>query len=302
MERQHSRSARDLGLTLLRWLGVGLLFACAHVAHRTADEVRFEDAELRMQLVPSPAALRAVSMGQPTMLADLMWIRSVLQFVDVFEHPSDKKVSWLFHMVQSVNVLDPQWRSAWFYGGSFMRVVGAIEESDAIFRGARAVIPDDPFFPFALGMNAYLDRDDAVEAARLIREAAEIPGAPPWYRAAAAGLIDRNGERRAALRYLRQELDTVDDPRVRVALETKITDLAHDEWVSLIAERREKTEAELGRPIGNVAELGTLPEDPFGEGWILAPDGVVRSAAVDRELARKSIRNERRFLLKKPYW
>lgn len=284
-----------------RWLLLALSLGLAHVAHERADAARDAESDVQMRIVPSPQSLRAAAMGQPTLLADLMWIRAVLQFIDVYEHPDALGIEWLGQMVRSVVALDPTWRSAPFYGGSFLRLVGDVDSSDEIYRQAHAQLPDDPHFPFALGMNAYLVRDDTAAAARWIQIAADTPGAPGWYKAAAAAFIGEQGQRRTAIRYLREELEQATKPGVRKALQTKLDELTHAEWVELIAQRREKLAAERGRDIARIEELGELPPDPYGAGWILAPDGVVRSAQVDARLAKKQQRTARALLLKPAY-
>lgn len=297
MARSPTTALRTVIRAAVVLVGLGL----AHTAHRGADARREVGGSLAMQFIPSPDSLRAASMGQQTLLADVMWIRAVLQFVELYEHPSEHGTTWLRQMLRSVMELDPDWRTAPFYGGSFMRLVGDVDESDRIYELAHERMPDDPHFPFSIGMNAYLVREDPVRAAEWVKRAAEIPGAPKWYGATVAALIDGRGQRRAAMRYLREELDRTEDPGVRRALERKLTELTHDEWVELIAERKAQREAQLGRSIESLAELGELPADPYGEGWVLAPDGVVRSQAADESLARKQLRAERALLLK-PAW
>lgn len=268
----------------------------AHVAQREADRVRLDEGADSTLYVPSPEALRVASLGQPGMVADYLWVDAVLRFMDIFEGDEPGGHPWLFATLDSVATLDPGWRTVYFYGGSMLRVLDEIEASDQLYRRGMEALPDDPFFPFSLGMNAYLYRNDPMAAHRFLDQAAALPGAPPWYRAAAAAFLDHEGERRAALRYLGEELEGETRPRVRDALEARYRDLLHDERAEQIEERRSGWEDRHGRRLDDLEVLAPLPPDPYGEGWILAVDGVVRSRARDEVEARKARTDERAML------
>ena len=49
-----------------------------------------------------------------------------------------------------------------------------------------------------------------------------------------------------------------------------------------IAELQKKKSSELGRKLADISEVNIPIEDPFEEGWILAPDGVIRSNSSKR--------------------
>lgn len=272
--------------------GAGL----AHWSHRASDEARFARGVVADRVAPHAPTLRAASLGQPTLVGDILWVRAVLAFADIHANPDDISVAWVRSMIDAVNELDPQWRTGFFYGGSFMRVLGDIEGSDAVFTAGHEALPDDPFFPFSLGMNAYLFRQDIEEARPWIAKAAALPKAPAWYQAAVAAFFEEGRSRRAALQYLDRQLAEDQRPQVKEALERKRAMLLHDEYRDQIAEHRVKVEAKLGRPITALSELGKLPADPYEAGWMLAPDGVVRSKSRDARLAIRAVKAERAMI------
>jgi hypothetical protein len=274
-------------------LGMGL----AQVAQRSADEARFRTGAAADRVAPHAPTLKLASLGQETMLADLIWVRTVLAFADIHDAPTPNDVQWVGAMVDAVAKLDGRWRTVYFYGGSFLRVLGDIDHSDKIFEAGHAAIPEDSFFPFALGMNAFLYRQDVKVAFRWIATAAELPNAPNWYRAAAAGFVEEGGDRRAALRYLEEEMRADQKPRVREALLVKYNTLLHDELVDQIDDHRQSYQARFQQDIQAIGELGQLPEDPLGGEWILAPDGRIRSSKREDLLCRKAILDERSMVL-----
>ncbi|RME20931.1 MAG: tetratricopeptide repeat protein [Deltaproteobacteria bacterium] len=273
---------------------------CAHLAQLSVDEQRLShEARAAGRVMPDPAAMRAASMGQPTMVAHLLWIEVALNFADLVEHPDPQGPEWLLQMLRSVLELDPGWRTAYFYGGSMMRVLGDIDGSDEVFGRALEDLPDDPYFPFSLGMNAYLYRKDTETATKMLDRAASLPGAPAWYRAAAAGFLDESGQRQAALAYIEEEMKTETEEAVLRSLRRKRASLLHDELADRLDRQLAAARAAAGRPDGGLELLTDLPPDPLGGHWILAPDGHVRSDVADRSLARRDRDRERAMITRR---
>ena len=224
-------------------------------------------------------------------------MRAVLQFADLLEHPTETNTRWIESTLHAIAALDPQWRTVYFYGGSFLRLMGDIDGSDEMFEMGRVQLPDDPYFPFALGMNAYLLREDRSAAQVWLSRAAAMDGAPPWYHAAAAAFLEGKGERRAAIRYVEEQMVDESRPAVLESLARKRKSLIHDELSEQMTDAIHAFEAREGRPAADLSPLGVLPEDPLGGDWTRAPDGVVRSTAREALLDRRSRIDERQMLL-----
>lgn len=274
-------------------LVAGLL---AHRTHRTLDQIRFEAGASERIFLPSADALRVASMGYHTVTADLFWVRSVLTFSEIYTKSTPDDVRWLDAMLTTVATLDPNWRTVYFHGGGMLRVCDAIEESDLLFEKGMESLPEEPYFPFSIGMNAYLYRQDLDRAAYYLDLASQLPGAPPWYASAAAGFLEEDGGRQAAIRYLHEQLEASSDPSVQRAVQRKLTMLMHEDFVDRIAERRVLFQEKFGRDIVQLSELGELPSDPLGGQWVLSPDGIIRSDVVEAQLASEAVADERWML------
>ena len=272
----------------------------AHLAQKTVDPVRrLSQEQWKTVAMPNADTLRVASMGQPTLTADLVWLRTVLRFSDTYENPEQSDVVWLAAMVDAVVALDPRWRTAYFYGGSMLRVVGDIDGSDRIFTLAREqpAFATDPYFPFALGINAWLHRSDPAQAAVYLHEAANLPGAPAWYRAAAAGIVDQEQGRAAAIDMLRHSIASETDDRVRGFLEDKLKRLMHDELSHHLSEAIGAAAPPWRARITTLPGGQALPPDPLGGAWVVGADGKVRSDVAEEELRSKALNAERHWLI-----
>ena len=272
----------------------------AHHMHVSVDDVRRADGPIAQRVfMPSPDAMKVASLGYGSVVADLFWVRSVLLFVDFLENEDPKDAVWLHTVLKTVGILDPRWRTPFFYGGGMLRLLADVDASDDIYSDGMASFPEDAFFPFSIAMNAYLYRDDLDRTVVHLKRAAALPNAPKWYQSAAAGFINKKGERRSALKYVREQIEYANSDREREILEEKYKSLLHDEIVVGLEASREKLEASGKGPLRGLEPLGELPPDPLGGEWILAPDGEIRSNIRETEVARRA-KNAGRTILVNP--
>lgn len=293
----HVKSApmRRLVLVLVAVLGSAAVSFALPAADRTRAVREVDNA---LAFVPDAAQLRAASSGYEEVVADLLWVRAIIIFGERYDAENGPEwLPWVRRMVRAVNLLQPKWRTSFFYGMSLLRVEGDIEGSNEVLRDAVENFPNDSIFPFSLGMNAYLYDEDPEAAAKWLEKAAAVPGAPPWYAAAAAAMHRDAGSREAAMRYLQEVLATTDNEAVRKSTDWQLrriqTTVLEDSWADLCRQFRE----EKGRPLASPEELERyagrkLPENPRGDRWIVAQDGVVRSEGANRDRLRRLRREE----------
>ncbi|MSQ02224.1 MAG: hypothetical protein EXR71_10095 [Myxococcales bacterium] len=286
-----------------------LVFAgvlCATVGLTTVAQPRL-DATRRVRnldavlvFFPSAEGVRMSSSGFEDVAADLMWVRTVLLFGERYGSSEDPAwIEWLTRMIGTVTQLDPRWSTPYKYGGSMLRVVGAIDESSAVFARCTEERPDDAWCPLSRGMNDLIYKDDPGAAAEWVARAATRKSAPPWYGGLSAALRDKAGSRRAGLAYLEEQLTTATDPAVIESLNYQRAKLLHNELVAgweaaCLAWRDEH--GPLARP-SDLATLGiVLPENPRGDPWVVGADGVVRGEGAEGERLRVQRRDEWKLL------
>lgn len=270
----------------------------AHQFQLQTDEQRWEkEADLRPIFVPSPEAVKVGAMGFDMVVADLFWTRAVLLFVDFLGDESGDGAVWTRTVLKTVGELDPRWRTPFFYGGSMLRLLDDIEGSDQIFQDGMNAFPEDAYFPFSLAMNAYLHHEDLDKAVEYLQKAASLPNAPRWYRNAAAEFISRRGQRKAALKYLQEQMDNANSAQERALVESKYKSLLYEQVAEAIVSMQRRVEDSTGKPLASVKQLGELPPDPLGGEWFVADDGVVRSTVQDPIVATRGRLDERAILV-----
>lgn len=252
-------------------MGGGLL---AHHAQPQADEGRRElTAQQEMLVMPAPGTIRLVSQGLHSHVAVVMWVRSVLEFGErIDKRRDDSWQTWFAKMIECVVELDPKWRTPHFYGGVMLRVTGSTELSTEVFKSGAENLPDDPYFPFSVGMNYYLLDEDFEEAAVWLDRAAALPDAPPWYQMTAVSMRTKGQGREGAVMYLRSELEQTADPALRARIEERILNVTHDELAERLTEAVASLEAR-GVEVTDLQQLVDegivthLPEEPYGGEW-----------------------------------
>ena len=274
-------------------LAAGLVAYAQPAADHTRS-TRQLDQELYFR--PSAEGARMVASGFEEPLADLMWVRATLIFGERYdEGNAGEWQEWLSGVIGVVTRLDPAWRTPYTYGGGMLSSMGLTVEAGEVYERCAAALPQDYWCPFARGMNEVLYEDDPLAGARWLEVAAQRPGAPVWYGAAAAAMHSRAGQRKVGLLYLEEQIATTENPAVRESLEVQRGRLMHDE---LVAGWEEEcvTRRDSGRRLRAPEELppagSVLPLNPRGDPWIVGGDGVVRSAKAELERVVRARRRE----------
>lgn len=208
---------------------LALLLTATAFAHR--DAARRREAfpvEDDLVYLPRASVLRAVSVGHPEAMADLVFLRTVTYFGT--QLVGSKNYDWLQRHLDTVTELDPRFRAAYRFGGNAAMYNGrAITNRDVLLsnhflEAGLKQFPSDWELAFMLGCNYMfeLKTDDPAqkEAWRrvggdYIRRAAIAGGGPPWLPLLAATIMSKEGQTDAALRYLEEAYLTAVDDRTR---------------------------------------------------------------------------------------
>jgi pentatricopeptide repeat protein len=180
----------------------------------------FEKEEL--PFFPSGRLLDFVSMGHRTLLADLTWL-SAIQYYGK-HHIGDRAYPLAEHLFDVTTRVDPQFRSAYIFGGLVMAdEAGDLDAARRFFvRGTRSN-PEDWILAFHRGFIEYMRGDRLVGALQMTR-ASRMPGAEGYASRMAAYACSRVGRTELALR-LWEEMSVSEDPALRALAEERLRGL-----------------------------------------------------------------------------
>lgn len=282
-----SRFKKLLALALL-----GSLTALAARAVGTARERPYDIA-----VVPRSAAARWLSLGHPTLAANLMWLRAV-QYIG---EPQANRRGWdkLHPVVDLVTDLDPRHGYAYQVAGVMLGSVGRVAESNAILEKGSRALPDRYALPLLRAFNAFYYEDDWSAAGRWAEVAARARGAPPHLRQTVLAYYAKGNRADAAVAFLEEARRTTTDDESRKALDEQLARARYESAASAIDAAVERYRARNG--IGPLwlarlvddGYLPRLPIDPYGGRWTLDGDGLAASTAGPARY-RRPTRAERR--------
>lgn len=206
----------------LIFLSILCLFVGAFSFHLKLDEMKspYQSTEVYMY-IPSGEFLRPFTLGFNQILADYFWIKTVSYFADHLM--SDRKYPWLYHILNLVTTLDPQFIWPYYFGGIILSLEAQqVEQSNLILMKAMRYHPGVWKFPFFLGFNYWYHSHDPLKAAAYIEIAAKLPGAPPYLKTFPARLYRGTGQKEAAIMFLEEMRKNTQDLKMRAEIEKRI--------------------------------------------------------------------------------
>lgn len=147
--------------------------------------------------------------GFENLAADLYWLRTVQYFGGQRLFAKGKKFELLEPLTEITTTLDPRLEIAYRYGATFLsepQPVGAgrPREGIALLEKGAAEIPGSWRLRQDLGFFIFFFLKDGPRAARVLMEAAKIPGAGYWLEGMAAEIMAKGGDRAASRRMWQQ--------------------------------------------------------------------------------------------------
>lgn len=287
--------ATPLAGNLVAWLLFLVLLVCQALVSFEVSRVRpvaapeaagkSEQEGLLWQIARRPE----LSFGFRNFLADIAWLKAVQVAGSRRISPADyDRLEVLLKMVAN---LDPRFDvpyilGAMILGDSPTHVHAALEE----LKRGEAYHPNNWRFPFYIGYIEYFSLGDPVAGGNALREAARIPGSPPYLPLLASRMLTEGREPGTALALLRGILQQETDPaRVRV-LEARIRDVIVERDIEglekAVSTYRQRAGAfpDTLRDLVRAHLIRRIPKEPNGGRYVLSPDGTVRSTRVTTRL------------------
>jgi tetratricopeptide (TPR) repeat protein len=226
-------------------------------------------------LLPSGEAVKKLSLGFESFMADIYWIRAVQYFGGGRINDPTRKFDLLQPLLDITTTLDPAMIPVYQFGAVFLSEpppIGADNPKAAIklLRKGIAANPDNPDLYLSLGFVYYWQLKDYREAAQVFLEGSEHQKGKLWLRNLAAYTLARGGDRATSKYLWAQIYETANNPRAKENALAHLMELEAEEQIEALEKVSARFRELNGRPPRNFIELivrGALravPLDPSG--------------------------------------
>jgi hypothetical protein len=234
---------------------------------RRLDRTLAQAEELR-SLLPAEY-LKPALMGYHHLGADLLWLR-LIQVVGQGSHTA-YEYEWLYHALDIVTDMDPQYDYAYQVGGIVLTHLA--QRPDLSNRLLEKGLESNPTvwqIPFYLGFNHYFYLQDPHRSADYMARASRLPGRPPYLPLLATQLYAEAGNPETGLNFLMAIRSQTPDGSMKEQVETRIREVMIERDIRVLenaVSRYRQREGHVPRTLRDLLRKGDipmLPAEPFG--------------------------------------
>jgi len=266
----HHRSALILNQVLLGMGGL-LLLACLGWLQGELD--RRQDRTVvqieGLAQLPKGEYLKPALLGYHHLGADLLWLR-LLQVVGQRRISADE-FEWMYHALDVITTLDPQYAYAYYAGGSVLvDQANRPDLSNRLLEKGVDANPDVWYIPFLLGYNYYFLLADPAKGAEYIMKAASLPDRPAYLPGLATRMAAEAGSPDTALAFLEARLLETQDPQTRESLANRMKEVIIERDIRILGDAVEAYRTQHRAIPATLTDLvaagvlSILPQEPFG--------------------------------------
>lgn len=223
-------------------------------------------------LIPDPRVAQLAAVGFEAVVGDLHWLRAV-QIVGSKEGPVGKSAT-IGALVDVATTLDPWVSHPYRFAAVWMTDDEAsVRKANEIIRRGIEHHPHDWRGYFYLAFNHFFYLDEQAEAARALKPAVGLEGAPPYLARLAARLESKLGGLDASAAFLGELARQAGSEAEREAYLESLREIETERRARYLDAARAEFVRRHQRDIQSVEELVAsgvlreLPPDPFGAGW-----------------------------------
>ena len=158
---------------------------------------------------------------------------------------------------------------------SFTWGLGRVKEVNSLLKYGMKYRDWDYQLPFYAGFNAAYFLKDYAEGARLMKVAAERSGSPLFTKLAARYFYQAR-ETDLGVVFIQAVLEQTRDKKLRAVYQTRLDALQAVQVIEIAVKKYQQQFAYRPQDLDDLVVYGllvTLPEDPYGGKFSLAPDG-----------------------------
>lgn len=219
--------------------------------------------------LPKGDYLKPALLGYHHLGADALWLR----FVQVVgkKRNSEDEYEWMYHALDVLTTLDPQYAYAYYAGGVILGdLANRPDLSNLLLEKGFKANPDVWNIPFLLGYNYYFLLGDPAKGAEYIMQAASLPEGPSYLPGLATRMAAEAGSPETGLAFLEARLRGTEDPEMREFLANRMKEVIIERDIRLLERAvgtyRMQYQA-LPATLTDLVRTGALPdlpEEPFG--------------------------------------
>jgi tetratricopeptide (TPR) repeat protein len=264
-----------------------LVGATIGAAQRMRDD---DERPYDIAFLPSSSVARWMSLGHPTLLANLWWLR-VVQYIG---DPHAERRGWekLYPAVDLVTDLDARHGYAYQVAGTILGTADRVTEANAILEKGIRNLPGRYILPYLRAFNAFFYDGDYAAAGHFFEIAARVPGAPDRLRQNVLAMYVKGRRADAAIAFLEHALDSAQDPDTRNAVREQLRQAYLERAAGRLDDALGRYVHAYGWPpltpglLVATGFLDALPEDPYGGTFVLGPDGRYESTVHPRRFGK----------------
>ncbi|NOT23119.1 MAG: hypothetical protein HOP22_10415 [Nitrospiraceae bacterium] len=271
----HHRSTAIVNQVLLCMGGL-LLLACVGWLQGELD--RRQDRSLvqieGLAQLPQGEYLKPALLGYHHLGADMLWLKLV-QVVGKKRNSADE-YEWMYHALDVLTTLDPQYAYAYYAGGVVLGdLANRPDLSIRLLEKGVEANPDVWNIPFLLGYNYYFLLGEPAKGAEYIMRAARLPDGPSYLPGLATRMAAEAGSPDTALVFLEARLRETKDTDMREFLVNRMKEVIIERDLRLLERAVESyltKRQTFPLTLADLVVAGTLPglpQEPFGGEYLV---------------------------------
>lgn len=224
--------------------------------------------------LPKGESLKPAMLGYHHLGADMLWLQ-LLQVLGKKKNTASE-YEWIYHAVDVITTLDPQYSYAYYVGGVVLtNYANRIDLSNRLLEKGHRENPGEWNLPFLLGYNHYFGLGDAAKGAEYIQIASRTPHAPDFLPGLATRMYAEAGNPDVALEFL----ETLWKENPELAIREKLEDRAKEVLIERDLRSLEHAVAQFHRQyhefpkrLDDLVTKGyvtRIPLEPFGGSYRL---------------------------------
>jgi tetratricopeptide (TPR) repeat protein len=273
----HHRSAALVNQLLLGLGGI-LLLACVGWLQGELD--RRQDRTVvqieGLAQLPKGEYLKPALLGYHHLGADILWLR-LIQVIGKKRNSADE-YEWMYHALDVITTLDPQYAYAYYAGGIILGdLANRPDLSNRLLEKGVKSNPEIWNIPFLLGYNYYFLLGDPAKGADYIMKAARLPDGPSYLPGLATRMAAEAGNPDTALAFLEARLTDTQDSEMREFLANRMKEVIIERDIRMLENAVEAYRTQhraLPATLTDLVVAGALPilpQEPFGGDYRLDP-------------------------------